>query len=178
MDFNEVVKARRSMRTYKESDKLTAEKLDELFKLVQYAPSWKNSQTGRYYVASSKEMFEKVHACLPEFNQKNSNNASALVVTTFVTKRAGFNPDGSLTNEAGDLWGAYDLGLAGSILCLKAKEMGLDTLIMGIRDEKALRELLNIPENEQVMAVIAIGEGAANPTMPARKELEAIAKFM
>lgn len=178
MNFDEVVKARRSMRTYKESDKLTTEKLEELFKLVQFAPSWKNSQTGRYYVAASKEMFEKVHACLPEFNQKNSNNAAALVVETFVTKRSGFNPDGTPTNDGGDLWGAYDLGLASSILCLKAKEMGFDTLIMGIRDEKALRDLFNIPETEQIMAVISIGEGDANPTMPARKDLEAVAKFM
>lgn len=42
-------------------------------------------------------------------------------------------------------------------LILKARAMGFDTLIMGMRDADALRSLFSIPEDEAVMAVIAIG---------------------
>ena len=36
----------------------------------------------------------------------------------------------------------YDLGLANENLLLKAAEMGIGTLVMGIRDEKKLHEIL------------------------------------
>jgi hypothetical protein len=38
--------------------------------------------------------------------------------------------------------------------------MGLDTLVMGIRDGEKIREKLNIPKEETVVAVIALGYGA------------------
>ena len=46
----------------------------------------------------------------PEFNQKSSENASALIITTFETKISGFNREQVPDNELGDMWGAYDLG--------------------------------------------------------------------
>ena len=64
-------------------------------------------------------------------------------------------------------------------LLLKAAELGLDTLVMGIRDGEALRELLNIPDSENVVSVIAVGyRGQEPPERPKRKELEVVAKFI
>lgn len=60
---------------------------------------------------------------------------------------------------------------------LKAKELGLDTLIMGIRDGEAIRNFLDVPENEQVVSVIAVGYGAKDVQMPKRKNVSEIAKF-
>ena len=122
-----------------------------------------------------KELREK---CLPEFNQANSDGAGAYIVTTFVKGLVGFDKNtGSPVNEAGDGWGYYDLGLQNENLLLKATELGLDTLVMGIRDVEAIREMLNIPETENVVAVIAVGYKAKEANMPKRKELEEIAKF-
>ena len=84
---------------------------------------------------------------------------------------------GNPVNEAGDGWGYYDLGLQNENLLLKATELGLDTLVMGIRDGEAIREMLNIPETENVVAVIAVGYKAKEANMPKRKEVEEIAKF-
>lgn len=55
------------------------------------------------------------------------------------------------------------------VLLLKASELGLSTLVMGIRDAGKLREILSIPEEEQVVSVIAVGYAAADPVRPARK---------
>ena len=85
---------------------------------------------------------------------------------------------GSPVNEAGDGWGYYDLGLQNENLILKAAELGLGTLIMGIRDESAIREYLKIPETETVVSVIAVGYPTAEATMPRRKSLEDIATFL
>ena len=43
---------------------------------------------------------------------------------------------------------------------------------MGIRDEKAIREALSIPENELLGAVIAVGYRAINPDKPKRKTVD------
>ena len=58
----------------------------------------------------------------------------------------------------------------------RQQSLGL-TLVMGIRDGEAIREMLNIPETENVVAVIAVGYKAKEANMPKRKEVEEIAKF-
>ena len=80
-------------------------------------------------------------------------------------------------NEIGNGWAAYDLGLHDSYLVLAAKDAGYDTLIMGIRDSDALRQILDIPDTEEVMAVIAIGKAAQEATARPRKALEEVTKF-
>ena len=55
--------------------------------------------------------------------------------------------------------------------------MGLDTLIMGIRDGEAIRNFFDVPENEQVVAVIAVGYGTKEAQMPKRKSVSEITKF-
>ena len=55
--------------------------------------------------------------------------------------------------------------------------MGFDTLIMGMRDADALRTLFEIPEDEMVLAVIALGYRAQDPTTPVHRPLDEIAKF-
>ena len=53
----------------------------------------------------------------------------------------------------------------------------LHTLIMGMREADKLRELFTIPENETIMAVIALGYRAEEPNRPERKNLDEIVKF-
>lgn len=178
MDFTELVASRRSIRAYKADKPVDNATILEIIKFAQQAPSWKNSQTGRYYVVTTPDKLAEVkEKSLPEFNQNNCKDAPALIISTFVKTRSGFDRDGSAVNELGDEWGAYDLGLQNSLLILKARELGLDTLIMGIRDEKAIREALSIPETEEVVAVISLGYRDIEPEMPKRKETEAIVKF-
>ena len=77
----------------------------------------------------------------------------------------------------GDGWGAYDNGLSDCYMILKARAMGFDTLIMGMRDADKLRELFSIPGDETIMAVIALGYRAEEPNRPERKPLDDIVKF-
>jgi hypothetical protein len=48
---------------------------------------------------------------------------------------------------------------------------------MGLRDADGLRRELNIPENETIVDVIAVGKRAADPARPPRKALEEIMKI-
>lgn len=176
MELQKALEQRRSIRKYQEKP-VEEEKLKELIKAASLAPSWKNSQVSRYYIAKSEQAVQKVREALPEFNQKNSLHAPVLITTAIVMNRSGYNVDGTPTNELENGWGYYDCGMQNMNLLLKAEELGLSTLVMGIRDAQILKSVFDIPDEESVVSVIAVGYGDISPDMPKRKELEEIAKF-
>lgn len=173
--FDEVLTTRRSVRNYDASKKITETEVRELLKAVQDAPSWANQQPTKYYVAISQEKLAAVQD-LVGANKERIQNAPVLIVSTFERGKSGFF-QGKQTNEIGDGWGAYDNGLSNCYLIMKARAMGFDTLIMGMRDADKLRELFAIPGNETVMAVIALGYRAEDPSRSERRNLDDIVKF-
>lgn len=48
---------------------------------------------------------------------------------------------------------------------------------MGIRDADNIRKLLDIPQEEIIVAVIAVGKAAEEPARPKRREIEEIVRF-
>lgn len=178
MEFQTLIEIRRSIRAYDPERMVTTEQLEEIVNAAILAPSWKNDQTARYYCVMDKELRERfLRECLPEMNAKNAANA-VLVVASFVSNLTGFNKKtGEPDNECGNGWGFYDLGLHNEIFILKAKELGLDTLIMGLRDADKIRTMLNIPDTETIVSVIALGFAAKESIKPKRKEVKDILKI-
>lgn len=174
MEFKELIQKRRSVRAYKEGVIISEEEIKALIEQASLAPTWKNSQTGRFYVATSPEMKEKLLETLPSYNQNSARNASALVVTTFVRDTSGFT-QGVADNELGNKWGAYDLGLNNAYFVLAATNAGYDTLIMGLRDAAAIRKLFNISKNEQITAVIALGVKDCETKISRRMDVDEVA---
>ena len=173
--FDEVLTTRRSIRSYDATKKITEAEVRELFKATQEAPSWANQQPSKYYVAMSEEKLAAVQNMVGG-NKDRISNAPVLIVSTFERGKSGFF-QGNQTNEVGDGWGAYDNGLSNCYLIMEARAMGFDTLIMGMRDADQLRELFSIPENETVMAVIALGYRAEEPNQPGHRDLDGVVKF-
>lgn len=177
MNFEDVLTHRRSIRRYTDQP-VAEEELTACLQAALLAPSWKNSQTARFYVIRTGDVMDRMKTdCLPEFNVNNVKNAPVLVVETFVKDKSGWGNDGQPANEGENGWGWYDLGLATENFCLQAEALKLGTLIMGIRDEQALRTLLDIPAEEQVGAVISLGHPDIDPVMPARMPLEERVRF-
>lgn len=173
--FDEVLTTRRSIRYYDATKKISEAEVRELLKAAQEAPSWANQQPTKYYVAISPEKLAAVQEMVGG-NKDRIKNAPVLIVSTFERGKSGFFGN-TPTNEVGDGWGAYDNGLSNCYLVLKARAMGFDTLIMGMREADKLRELFAIPENESVMAVIALGYRAGEPRKPNHRPLDEIVKF-
>ena len=173
--FDEVLLSRRSVRSYDASKNISEAEVRELITAAQEAPSWANQQPTKYYVAISKDKLEAVQN-LVGGNKDRIANAPVLIVSTYERGKSGFF-QGRQTNEIGNGWGAYDNGLSNCYLILKARAMGFDTLIMGMREADKLRTLFSIPDNEEVMAVIALGYRAAEPVQPRHKKLDDILKF-
>ena len=178
MEFAQLLESRRSIRNYKAGMKISEAQVKEIIEAAIQAPTWKNSQTGRYYVVLSEDKMNFIkNQCLPEFNAKNCENAVAIIITTYETHRSGFERDGSATNELGDKWGVYDLGLQNENLILKAREIGYDTLIMGIRDVAKLKSEFDIPESQEIVSIISVGVREADAEKPKRKTPDDITRF-
>jgi nitroreductase len=173
--FDEVIKTRRSVRSYDSTKTITQEQVKELLISTQEAPSWANQQPTKYYVAITPEKVKAVVE-LTGPNKEKIAGAPVVIVSTYERGKSGFF-QGNQTNEIGDGWGAYDNGLSNAYLILKARAMGFDTLIMGLRDAKELRSLLSIPNEETVMAVISLGYRAEEPKQPQHRPLEEIVRF-
>jgi nitroreductase len=173
--FDEVLMTRRSIRSYDATKTISKEEVRQLLAAVQEAPSWANQQPTKYYVAISGEMREAVSNAIYG-NKERVAGAPVLIVSTYERGKSGFFR-GQPTNEIGDGWGAYDNGLSNCYLVLKARAMGFDTLIMGMRDGDALRSIFNIPAEETVMAVISLGYRDQEPNQPEHRPLDEVVKF-
>ena len=176
MDFSELIEARRSVRQYAKSE-IEPKELEAIVADALNAPSWKNSETTRYYAATSAAARERMwKEGLPGFNAASSANAAALVAVTFVPGESGFI-NGTPGDDLGNMWGAYDCGLACSYFVLAAKNRGWDTLIMGLRNVDKVREILSIPKNEILLSVIAVGKSAQKYMKVPRKPVSEVLRI-
>ena len=128
MEFDALLEQRRSIRRY-QAQPVGKEQIEQMIEAAIQAPTWKNSQTGRYHVVMSQPLLDQLkEQGLARFNAENTHDAPVLIVTTFVKDRSGFEKNGQPSNELGNGWGCYDLGLQNMNLLLKAEELGLSTL--------------------------------------------------
>ena len=175
--LNEIIQQRRSIRHYDASKPVSRETVEQLLAAAVEAPSWKNKQTSRYHVVMSADLRNSLRECLAPQNSVSVADAPVLIVTTFVKNIVGFEKTGEPTNELQNGWGIYDLGLQSAILLLKATEMGLGTIVLGLRNADAIRHLLHIPDDEIIVSVIGVGYTAENSAKPKRKTVADIATF-
>jgi len=175
MELQTCIEQRRSVRKYKKQS-VPRELIREIIRAATFVPSWKNSQVPRYYVAEGNAKKE-LASYLGEFNGRNVKDAPVLIVSTVVNKRSGFTRTGEYETHLKDGFQYYDCGMQSMNLCLKAYELGLATLVMGIYDEAAIRKLFDIDEAQIIVAVTAVGYADGETSMPKRKSVDDITVF-
>ena len=105
MEFQTLIENRRSVRKYSPNTDISKEQIQQLIKAALEAPSWKNTETGRYYCVLSEDMKQKLRKeCLCYANNDIKTEHAALIVTTFVHNRAGFQKDGTPDPEGCRAW--------------------------------------------------------------------------
>ena len=175
MEIKECIETRRSTRKYAYAP-ISKETIEDIVKVGQYAPSWKNSQTPRYYVALSDEARDNVRALLPDFNKERTEGVSAFIITTVKKGRSGCDREGNYFSHLGNGFECFDNSLAVENMLLYAHSLGYSTLIMGLFDEARLRIVLDIPSDEDLVVVVAIGKRDIDPQRPERLSTEEILK--
>ena len=163
---------RRSIRKFK-NDKINHSLLESIISTASFSPSWKNTQITRYIAIEDTSIIQKIaDDFTPEFNANIVRQVSTLIAVTFIKGRCGFERDGSYSTKKEDRWQMFDVGAACQTFCLAAHEAGLGTVIMGIWDEDGITELLQIPDSQELAALIAIGYPDITPDAPKRKSVE------
>lgn len=176
MDAQTCILTRRSVRKFTD-EPVSHELLEKVVALAAYAPSWKNTQISRYLAIEDPEVRNTIaeEYCLPGANNPNIiKGAPLLVAQTFVKSRCGYERDGTFTTDREDGWQYYDCGIAAQTFCLAAHDLGLATVIMGVFDRKRLQAYLQIPEGQELMALIAVGHPSEVGPAPKRKDVDVL----
>lgn len=172
METLENIRTRRSIRKFT-SEKVSHDVLEKIVESASYSPSWKNTQIVRYIAIEDPALKDKIATeCTTGFtyNAGTMNSAPMLIAVTVLKNRCGYERDGSFTTSRKDTWQMFDAGIASQTFCLAAHEYGLGTVIMGIFDD-SLSEVLEIPEDRELVNIICIGHPDESPEMPKRKSV-------
>ena len=177
MNVTECIKTRRSIRKFK-PDPVDHSIIDSVVSSASYSPSWKNTQITRYIAVEDRSVLSEIaDKYTPDYNSKIIRQAPVLMAVTFVKGRCGFERDGSFTTKKEDRWQMFDAGVSCQTFCLAAWDKGLGTVIMGVFDEDGISELLGIPEDQELGALIALGYPDVEPEAPKRKTVEQLLQY-
>lgn len=178
MNLTEGITTRRSIRRYK-PDPVDHSLIESIVSAASYSPSWKNTQITRYIaVEDSSLLHEIAEKYTPDYNSNIIRQAPVLIAVTFVEGRCGYERDGSFSTKKGDRWQMFDVGAACQTFCLAAHDQGLGTVIMGMFDEDGIAELLHIPEDQKLGALIALGVPDVHPAAPKRTAAEHLLSYL
>lgn len=180
MDAIQCLISRRSVREYKDTP-LSRPDIENVVEISQMASCWENTQPIRYVAVLDKELKDKIaEECTKKFpwNTENIHEAPALVILCAVKGLSGYEPDGTPSTSKGTHWQSFDADVAAAHFCLAANALELGTLIMGRYDEGKIKEILRLPDEYDVSAIIAIGYPAVIPAANERKPLKEVLAFL
>ena len=84
---------------------------------------------------------------------------------------SGYDQNGEPSTSKGDKWEVFDAGIATQTFVLGAHDLGYGTVILGVFDDRKVAEVLELPDDEVVAALVAIGFAEKTPGAPPRKEV-------
>ena len=151
---------RHSPRAFTEATLIEADLL-ALLEAARWAPSASNNQPWRFaYGLRGDAGFAKIADTLVPFNRAWAEKASALVV---IASKSTVEKDGVANPNP---WAAFDAGAAWMSLALQAYLKGLFAHAMGGFDKAKATDLLGVPADYTLHAVVAIGTQGAADTLP------------
>lgn len=152
MQFSEVLKTRRSVRTF-EPKPVGDEELEYLLDAAASAPSACNHQPTAFVVVRDPERLAAIGRPNTTDDGKWINRwlAKAPVIAVVCGDRGATAP-----HHGVDFW-QIDAAIAAEHLVLAATDVGLGSCWVGAFDEPAVRSTLGIPEHVGILALIALG---------------------
>lgn len=149
-DLNPAILNRWSPRSMT-GEKISHDEVLSLFEAARWAPSSYNNQPWRFiYANKESQHWNTLFNLMIEFNQSWAKNASVLVVI-MSSKNFEYNGNPSRTHS-------FDTGAAWENLAIEATSRGLVTHAMEGFDYEKTRKDLEIPDDYEVNAMIAIGK--------------------
>ena len=148
MEFYDVVTSRRSVRAYK-SDEVPEEILNRVLDTARIAPSGSNRQPWKYILLKNPD-FRKKMAIL-------SGGQMWIAEAPVVVVACGLDIKHDRGGYMGDMSFLIDSAIGFTHLILAARAEGLGTCWIGLFDNEAIKELLDIPPSWNVAAITPLG---------------------
>lgn len=145
MEFIELVKNRYSCKNFS-GKKVEKEKLDIILEAGRLAPTAKNNQIQRIYVARSKDALIKIDELTP-----CRYKAPLVLLVAFDESEAFVYPGGKYNT------GVEDATIVASHMVLAAASLGVDSCWVNLFDPDKAREKFSLPKNEKIVAMIDLG---------------------
>ncbi len=168
MDFYEVIKTRRSVRSYK-PDPVSEEVLMRVLDAARIAPSGSNRQPWKFIIVRDEALKRKIaQHCSHQYFI-----AEAPIVIVACGRNIHYNRGGYM----GDLSMLVDVSIAFTHLILAARAEGLGTCWIGAFDNEKLKKLLEIPDDVNIVAITPLGYPAKEKAFTpytSRKKLDEI----
>ncbi len=163
MNVQKAIRNRYSVRAYQDRE-IEQEKLDAVLEAARLAPSGSNRQPWKFVVVRDAAMRQRLaHAC---------NGQRFIGDAPVVIAAVGAMPGREMSCKVpGD---PVDVAIAIDHMTLAATELGLGSCWIGAFDQDAVRGLLNIPEDAQVIEMLPLGYPADEPRPKKRKGTEEI----
>ena len=163
MEFKEVIRSRFSCRKFSDRQ-IESEKLDAILEAGRLAPTAKNLQEQRIYVAQSTEALAKIDCAT-----RCRYGAPSVLVVAF-DKNNVFTYPGEKRDS-----GVEDATIVATHMLLAAADEGVNSCWINAFNPEKMAEALGLPENEEVLRALDLGYAAEGvkptPGHTARKPL-------
>ncbi|MDO4493128.1 MAG: nitroreductase family protein [Clostridia bacterium] len=153
MSFTELAKSRYSVRAFSPKP-VEREKLEKIVEAGRIAPTAKNQQPQKVWIAQSPEALEKLNAVSPCIY-----GATTVLVVGYDKERMWVHPDHEEIHS-----GYVDASIVLTHMMLEAADQGLGTCWVARFDPYEAEKALGLPENIRLVALMPVGypaEGAA-----------------
>jgi nitroreductase len=153
MDLKTLVRQSRSYRRFEQDFAISAEVMHELVTLAQYAPTGSNMQPLKFWLSNSPEMNDLIFpnlswaGALKDWDgpMEGERPAAYIIILGDTEIKPNFG---------------MDHGIAAQTIMLGAAEKGLGGCMIGSFRAKGLRETLEIPDDYEILLVLALGKPA------------------
>lgn len=148
MEFKDVIAGRYSCKKY-DGRPVDPAALNAILEAGRLAPTAKNLQEQHVYVARSPEALAKIDALTP-----CRYGAPAVLVVAYNKGDVYTYPGGRVDS------GAEDAAIVATHMILAAYDQGVDSCWLNRFDPDQARELLGLPETEEVLMLMDLGYAA------------------
>jgi len=181
MDFLEVMRSRRSCRSYDPARGVSREELLKIVEAGRLSPSGCNSQPWKFIIVDSPEAKEKLCDAVVVGNGVTGAPWRHQVPAFIILVEQPARVMQSVLDHYQDSqhFAPGDIGAACMNMCHEAFSLGLESCIIGMNDQEKMEKHFHIPHGSPVRLVLAVGHAAAGdvPQKKVRKELKGICSF-
>jgi nitroreductase len=171
MEFYEVIRTRRSIRSYKDTP-IPEDAMGRVLEATRISPSGHNRQFWKFYIVEEQSAKKRI--------AKGCDDQMWIADAPAVIVAVGYNVPFSRGGYMGDMSFMMDVSIAFTHLVLAARAEGLGTCWIGAFSNDKVKEAMGLPDDESVVAVTPIGypDKGVFSENTSRKTLEEITEWV